>query len=185
MPKSVEWEHGPYLLKAEGSPGQILARAFPRSPVAAQRPVAECRGRSVEDAMASLIAQIDARHDHGVSGPADDVPVPPAGAYVDALRRVSLAEAELRLLRTHALAGDGGLSADALAQAGGHSAFEDILKTYERLGGAIGRALCVEDVVASRLSVILELPAEGAIKRDFVLTLHPELRQAVLDLTSA
>lgn len=86
----------------------------------------------------------------------------------------------LRLLRTHSRAGGRGLPADELAQFGRALGFGDVLQTYAQLGGEIGRALGIEDVVPSGLSVILEMPVGREIKEDFALALRAELREAVL-----
>lgn len=182
----VERAHGRYLLKSGLLKNVVVARDFPKPKSRLKELIADSSGKTIEDAIENLIAHLDARQEQRKSARRNhadlEFSVPLAEEYVEALRHVSPSGKTLALLFDHAAAGSHGLSAEVLAKSGEHSDLQELLKSYEQLGRSVTNALNIGTVVSSRLAVIVKISEEGEVKRTSVLTLHPELREAVFEV---
>lgn len=183
MEKPVQEQYGAHTIKAGAMHGKAVARAF----VTSGKPgvVAEAEGDTVDDAIAALKADLDAR-DAGVAAdrrhdPALDFDVPTEGEYAQALAVMKPHGAHWKILRAHALAGEKGLTVKALTFDAG---YHDQTATLQQMG-------IIADQIAGALGVPLPKtpPLSGADPAVSLIAtvpggaewvMHPELRAAVL-----
>ena len=152
-------------------------------------PIASAEGPTAEAAMANLKALLDTREADAKSARRYDeylkFHVPTEAEYFEAYDVLVLTDAELKMLRAHAQAGEQGLTAVQIARAGGYRN----RASAGALDGAVGRKfqtflgletprpeLREEDVATGVLATA------GAAREDgekFVWIMHPELRAAL------
>jgi hypothetical protein len=189
MDKPVELRHDRYTIKAAVLNGTATARAFVtggKHGVAAQT-----TADSVEDAIAALKTELDAREARERASrrhePALGFDVPTAWEYLLALQVVKPHDGHLKMLRAQALAGEKGLTARELAfDAGYHDAAAANLQ-YGLMGRDIAAAIACDlpgkgpqgdlDLATGVLAV------PGPVRPDgqWAWVMHPELRDAVAE----
>lgn len=185
-PRIVEREHGRYLIKAGILQDTFLARAFPKPPSRFRHLVAEASGASVDEAIDKLINKLNAqrieRRAQRRVDPGLPSGVPTSEEYTDALRRVSPSGKMLHMLHDHALSRRRGLPLPELLKSGDFQSQRDVLNAYGKLGLKIASEIEPDDMPKDGLPVVLTLGLDEERLNNEVVTLQPELQEAVLHL---
>jgi hypothetical protein len=189
MAKIQQLEHGKYLIKC-GKLGEVwTARAFPKPPSKTKGMVAEATGTSFDTAVDALQEKLKREHSERESRRRWDeeanfsVPLPEE--YTAAIRQTKLSDAQIAMLKAHALAGDEGLTSGELARAGGYPNYETANSIYGKCGRAIAEYMGIEPPLASKRAGDVATGAlawEGKPRTDtdhFVWIMYPELREAL------
>ena len=187
MAKIVEDEHGNYQIKAGKLGGVFVARAFPKPPAKTKGMIAEAAADSADAAIAALKTELDTREtvrraDRRFDEQAN-LSVPNEHEYLEALQQASLSNAQIAMLRAHAIAGEDGLTTGALARAADYKSLDTARTTYGKAGRALGEYLDIEVPKPSKVDGEgpIRVLAFGVAIDDgkVVWIMHPELRRAV------
>lgn len=183
--------YGGYLVKVGVLNGTWTARAFAEAAASRGGIVAETTGPTPDAAEATLCAELDRKRVEVVRARRIDgnFAVPTVEEYERALAsldRDGRLTAEHRLmLKTHAEAGDAGLSETDIASAAGYDRYNTANASYGRLGRMLGAAIGVTapDTEVRPAGVPTRILAEESATRDpkghFVWIMHRELRAAL------
>lgn len=179
--------HGRYLIKSGYLRDRWTARAFLAKVAKPGGIVAEKHDTSEAAAVAALTTHLDEmERERRLAGrmTTDGFRLPDEEAFVEALQSVTLADAQLRMLKAHAQAGDRGLTAEELAYAGGYADYSTANMIYGRAGRMVGNALGITAPPAETREGDVPtalLASEGPRRANghFVWVMHVELRRAV------
>lgn len=184
----VEEDYGKYQIKAGRLSGTYIARAFPKASAKAQGMIAEAKGDSEEAAIAALKALIEARdvertenrrwEEKSASQVANET------EFLEALRQASLSQAQVAMLKAHAIAAEDGLTFRQLANAAGYKNHDTAAKVLRKAGALIADYLRIEvsgDEAADGEGAVTVLAFGRAPEEDAptVWVMHEELRRAV------
>ena len=182
----TEHLHGRYLIKAGILHDAFVARAFPKPPSRFRHLVAEASGPSIQAAIDKLIVRLEALREERRANrrfdPRLPFGVPTSEEYADALRSLSPGVKLLGLLHDHASSRRRGLALRELAAFGDDRSVQVLLKAYAKLGVQIAGAIEPDDVPTSGLPVILSMQDETTVEPGDIVSLQPELQDAVLRL---
>lgn len=188
-PQIVEREYGRYLIKAGLLQNTVVARAFPKPPSKFRHLVAEETGENVEDAVARLIAKLEAlrseRRSLRRTDPAIASGVPTTEEYADALRSLSPGPKVLGVLHDHALARRLGMQLAELVKSAEFTSEKDLLSAYEKLGAEIARVIEPDENLDNCLPIILAMADDKGQIPEGAVSLQPELQDALLRLLGA
>ncbi len=189
MADIIQIEHGNYVIKAGSLGGTAVARAFPRPPSKNKGVIAEARGKNPQEAIETLKAQIDTaqteREETRRPDEATGLRVPLADEYAEALRQTHLSAAQAAMLKLHALAGDGGMTLPALADAAGYHSTQVGTSLYAKAARAVAGFLRVEIPSAvtgegeEPVAILARPEAPESAGAQPVWVMHPEVREAV------
>lgn len=184
----VEDGFGSYLIRAGRLNGNFVARAFPETGSRSQGLIAEASGTSEADAIEALkeilrirgAERTEARRWEGRS----DISIPSKEEFSEALGQMKLTDAQLAMLKAHAIAGDDGMSMAALTRAAGYKSEDTAVKALKRAGSHVADFLGVEtqtDAANDQKDAreILGYCIEGDAETASVWVMHDELRHAV------
>ena len=184
----VEDEFGNYKIRAGQLNGDFVARAFPKHSARSQGLIAEAKGTSEADAIEVLKSLLVERESNRTAArrweSRSDSSVPTPDEFLEALRQTSLSDAQRSILKAQAMAGEEGLVAGSIMNAGGYKSQDAAIKALAKAGvlmadfiglelsanGKDGQATAI-DVVGYRKSTEADTPLH--------LVLHKELREAV------
>lgn len=184
----IEDQFGNYRIRAGRLSGNFVARAFPKAGSNSQGLMAEAFGASEEEAIANLKQTLTAREARRSAArrwePKVGISVPTREEYAEALRQTNLTEAQLSMLKAHAIAGERGLTAVALMNAAGYQSKEKAAKLFEKVGAIVVDFLGLEvtpdkgegHTDAARALVYREISDKDARNAS---VMHEELRHAV------
>jgi hypothetical protein len=184
----VEDEFGNYKIRAGQLNGDFVARAFPKHSAKSQGLVAEAKGTSETDAIEVLKSMLSERESDRTAArrweERSDSSVATQEEFLEALRQTSLSASQHAILKAQALAGEDGLVAVAIMNAGGYKSQDAAIKSLAKAGvlmaDYIGLDLSAGDkdglntaigVVGYRKTAEVDVPLH--------LVLHKELREAV------
>ncbi|WP_420556977.1 hypothetical protein [Roseovarius sp.] len=184
----VEDAFGNYLIRAGRLNGDFIARAFPATGSRSQGLIAEASGTSEADAIEALKENLRARSANRTEArrwdERSDTSIPGKEEFIEALRQMKLTDAQLAMLRAHAVAGDDGMTLAALTRASGYKSEDTAMKALKRAGSLVGdflgldpRSDAANDPRDARevLGYLVEADTETAS----VWVMHTELRNAV------
>ena len=137
--------HGRYTIRAMRMGDTCKARAFLKDARQGSGDVGEADADSIDAAIKAVRNKLDERDRAMRQGRRRDdymkFDVPTADEYAIALRIVSLGEAQRRMLFAHAKAGDEGMNATELANAGGWPDFSSGNLHYGKAGRLMAESL--------------------------------------------
>lgn len=184
----VEDEFGNYKIRAGQLNGVFVARAFPKHSARSQGLMAQAKGTSEIDAIESLKSFLSERETNRTAGRRwevrSDSSVATQEEFLEALRQTNLSAAQQSMLKAHALAGEDGLVAVSIMNAGGYKSQNAAIKALAKAGilmaDFIGLDLSEGD--KNRLETALGvLGYRSTVETDVPLhlILHKELREAI------
>lgn len=183
----VEDEFGHYKIRAGQLNGVFLARAFPKQNSNGMRLAAEAKGSSETDAIEALKSLLTERETNRAAArrweARSDSAVATQEEFLEALRQTSLSPAQQSMLKSLALAGEDGLVAVSIMNAGGYKSQDAAIKALAKAGGLltvfIGANLSSDkDALDTSLSNLgYRVTAETDMPLHLIL--HEELREAV------
>lgn len=184
----VEDAFGNYLIRAGRLNGDFIARAFPATGSRSQGLIAEASGTSEADAIEALKENLRARSANRTQArrwdERSDTSIPGKEEFIEALRQMKLTDAQLAMLRAHAVAGDDGMTLAALTRASGYKSEDTAMKALKRAGSLVGdflglnpRSDAANEPRDARevLGYLVEADTETAS----IWVMHTELRNAV------
>ena len=184
----VEDEFGNYKIRAGQLNGEFVARAFPKHSAKSQGLMAEAKGTSETEAIEALKSLLSERETNRAAArrreAKSDLSVPTQEEFLEALRQTNLSVAQQSMLKAHALAGEDGLVAVSIMNAGGYKSQDAAIKALAKAGillaDYIGLVLPESD--KNRLEPALSVLGYQSIAETdgpLHLILHKELRDAV------
>ncbi len=184
----VEDEFGNYRIRAGQLNGEFVARAFPKHSAKSQGLMAEAKGTSETDAIDTLKSLLSERETNRTAArrweARSDSSVATQEEFLEALRQTNLSAAQQSMLKAHALAGEDGLVAVSIMNAGGYKSQDAAIKALAKAGilmaDFIGLDLSAGDIdgLDTALSVLGYRSAAGT-DIPLQIILHKELREAV------
>lgn len=184
----VEDEFGNYKIRAGQLNGEFVARAFPKHSTKSQGLMAESKGTSETDAIEALKSLLSGRETNRTAArrwaPRSDSSVPAREEFIEALRQTNLSAAQQSMLKALALAGEDGLVAVSIMNAGGYKSRDTAIKALAKAGILMADYIGLDlssgntDGLETGLGV---LGYRGTAETDLPLhlILHKELREAV------
>ena len=184
----VEDEFGNYKIRAGQLNGEFVARAFPKHSAKSQGLMAEAKGTSETDAIENLKSLLSERETNRSAArrweARSNSLVATQEEFLEALRQTDLSAAQQSMLKVHALAGEDGLVAVSIMNAGGYRSQDAAIKALAKAGiimaDFIGLDLPAGD--KNRLEMALRVLGYRSTADTDVslhLILHKELRDAV------
>lgn len=184
----VQDEFGNYKIRAGQLNGAFVARAFPKHSAKSQGLMAEAKGASVVDAIEALKVILSEREANRTAErrweARSDSSVPTQEEFLEALRQTNLSAAQQSMLKAHALAGDDGLVAVSIMNAGGYKSQDAAIKALAKVGilmaDFIGLDLSEGETKGQETALgVLGYRSTADIDVPLHLILHKELRDAV------
>lgn len=184
----VEDAFGNYLIRAGRLNGDFIARAFPAMGSKSQGLIAEATGTSEADAIETLKESLRIRSATRTQArrwdERSDTAIPSKAEFIEALRQMKMTDAQLAMLKAHAVAGENGMTLAALTRASGYKSQDTALKALKRAGSLVGDFLGVDiqpDAANDKKDAreVLGYPIEGDTDAASVWVMHDELRDAV------
>ena len=184
----VEDEFGNYKIRAGQLNGEFVARAFPKHSAKSQGLMAEAKGASETEAIESLKSMLSEREANRTAErrweARSDSSVPTPEEFLEALLQTNLSAAQQSMLKAHALAGEDGLVAVSIMNAGGYRSQDAAIKALAKAGillaDFIGLDLHEGDKNGLETALgILGYRSTADIDVPLHLILHKELRDAV------
>lgn len=184
----VEDAFGNYLIRAGRLNGDFIARAFPSTGSRSQGLIAEASGTSEADAIETLKESLRLRRAKRTEArrwdERSDTSIPSREEFVEALRQMKLTDAQLAMLKAHAVAGDDGMTLAALTRASGYKSEDTAMKALKRAGSLVGDFLGVEtrpDAAKDPKDAreVLGYCIKGDAETASVWVMHDEMRHAV------
>lgn len=184
----VEDEFGNYKIRAGQLNGEFVARAFPKHSAKSQGLMAETKGTSETDAIETLKSLLSERETTRTAArrweARSESSVATQEEFLEALRQTNLSAAQQSMLKAHALAGEDGLFAVSIMNAGGYKSQDAALKALAKAG------ILMADFIGLDLSAIeadgldtalnvLGYRTSSATDAPLQIILHKELRDAV------
>lgn len=184
----IQEEFGNYKIRAGQLNGVFVARAFPKHSAMSQGLMAEAKGTSETDAIEALKSLLSERETNRTAARRWEArsvsSVPTQEEFLEALRQTNLSASQRSILKAHALAGEDGLVAVSIMNAGGYKSQDAAIKALAKAGVLMADYIGLDlsagdkdgletaiDVVAYRKTAKTDLPLH--------LVLHKELREAV------
>lgn len=184
----LEDEYGNYKIRAGQLNGDFVARAFPKHSARSQGLMAEAKGASEAEAIEALKVLLSERGSNRTAArrweARSDSAVPTQEEFLEALRQTNLSAPQRSILKAHAVAGEDGLVAVAIMNAGGYKSRDAGIKALAKAGALLADFIGLDlsagdkneldtaiDVVSYRKSSDSDMPLH--------LVLHKELRDAV------
>lgn len=134
----VEDEFGNYKIRAGQLSGEFVARAFPKHSAKSQGLMAEAKGTSETEAIEKLKSLLSERETNRAAErrreAKSDFSVPTQEEFLEALRQTNLSAAQQSMLKAHALAGEDGLVAVSIMNAGGYKSQDAAIKALAKAG---------------------------------------------------
>ena len=184
----VEAEYGNYKIRAGQLNGEFVARAFPKHSAKSQGLLAEAKGASEIDAIETLKSVLSERETNRTAArrweARSDSSVATEEEVLEALRQTNLSAAQLSMLKALALAGEDGLVAGSIMNAGGYKSQDAAIKALAKAGILVADyiGLDLPEGDKSGLEAALGvLGYRGTAETDVPLhlVLHKEMREAV------
>ncbi len=190
----VSMEFDRYLIKAGWLNGRFMARAFPGQGSRTQGLIAEATGNTEEEAISHLKEKIEERNASRRTARrwdgAANAGIPRASEFVEALGHVKVTDAQAIMLRTLAAQGDIGMTRQALARAGGYKSADTATRNLRVLAVLIADYLSATsndtksgDSEPRNETMLVNVGLEFDDATQCILTMHPELRDAVAKLS--
>ena len=134
----VEDEFGNYKIRAGQLNGVFVARAFPKHSARSQGLMAEAKGASETDAIEALKSLLSEREEGRSAArrweARSDSSVPTQEEFIEALRQTNLSPSQRSMLKAEALAGEDGLVAVSIMNAGGYKSRDAAIKALSKAG---------------------------------------------------
>ena len=195
MPKPTNVVHGKYTIRAMQMKGEWQARAYLTDAKQGAGEVASASAGSEQEVIDSIRRSLDARDQEFASARRLDermgFHVPSQDEYSAALEVTSFSKPQVAMLKAHAAAGDDGMTATALAHAGGYPDHSTANAQYGNAGRRLSDALRVdpprsssrdEDLPTGLIGYwIAAKEYEDGMGR---WVMYPELRRALEELWS-
>ena len=184
----VEDEFGNYKIRAGQLNGNFVARAFPKHSAKSQGLMAEAKGESEADAIEALKVMLSEREANRTAErrweARSDSSVATQEEFLEALRQTNLSAAQQSMLKAHALAGEDGLVAVSIMNAGGYKSQDAAIKALAKAGilmaDFIGLELSEGETNGPETALcVLGYRSTADIDVPLHLILHKELRDAV------
>ena len=184
----LEDEFGNYKIRAGQLNGDFVARAFPKHSARSQGLMAEAKGASETDAIEALKSLLQERETNRTTArrreERSDSSVPTQEEFLEALRQTNLSASQRSILKAHALAGEDGLVAVSIMNAGGYKSQDAAIKALVKAGilmaDFIGLELSEGDKNGPETALgVLGYRSTTATDVPLHLILHKELREAV------
>jgi len=184
----VEDTFGNYKIRAGQLNGEFVARAFPKHSAKSQGLMAEAKGTSEADAIETLKSLLSERETNRTAArrweERSDFSVPTQEEFLEALRQTNLSASQQSMLKAHALAGEDGLVAVSIMNAGGYKSQDAAIKALAKAG------MLLADFIGLDLSEgenngpetalsVLGYRSTAGTGVPLHLILHEELREAV------
>lgn len=184
----VEDEFGNYKIRAGQLNGEFVARAFPKHSAKSQGLMAEAKGTSETDAIEILKSLLSERETNRTAARRWEArsgsSVATQEEFLEALRQTHLSAAQQSMLKAHALAGEDGLVAVSMMNAGGYKSQDAAIKALVKAGilmaDFIGLDLLEGDKIGPETALgVLGYRCTADTEVPLHLILHTELREAV------
>lgn len=184
----VEDEFGNYKIRAGQLNGVFVARAFPRHSAKSQGLMAEAKGKSEDDAIEALKTLLTEREAERTAArrweARSDTTVATQEEFFEALRQSNLSAAQRSMLKALALAGEDGLVAVSIMNAGGYKSQDAAIKALAKAGALIADFIGLEAPAADKAGsehaiAILGYRSSEDVEAPLHLIMHEELREAV------
>ena len=184
----VEDEFGNYKIRAGQLNGEFVARAFPKHSAKSQGLMAEAKGSSETEAIATLKSLLSERETNRTANrrweDRSGSSVPTQEEFLEALRQTDLSLAQQSMLKAHALAGEDGLVAVSIMNAGGYKSQDAAIKALAKAGILVADfiGLDLPEGDANGLETALSVfgyRSTAETDLPLHLILHKELREAV------
>lgn len=184
----VEDEFENYLIRAGRLSGNFIARAFPKANSKSQGLIAEASGTSEADAIEALKETLRTRGAQRTKARRRDersgASIPSKEEFVEALRQTRFTDAQMAMLKAHAISGEDGMTLAALTRAAGYKSPDTAMKALKRAGSLVGDYLGADTRSSDQSDQYDERDVLGyCIESDAdvspVWVMHEELRQAV------
>ena len=185
----VAEEFGNYSIRAGKLSGKFVARAFPKRVANKQGLIAEATGSSELEAIETLKALIEDRSVKRAEerrwDKAAEIAVPSDEEYAEALLLASFTQAQVAMLKSHAVAGADGLARVQLLNAAGYKSHDAASKALASAANLISDHLGAKgpsSVTSSKKGIapILAFEQSANDEGQEIWVMHEELRQAVL-----
>ena len=184
----LEAEYGNYKIRAGQLNGEFVARAFPKHSARSQGLMAEAKGTSETDAIETLKSLLSERETNRTAArrweARSESSVATREEFLEALRQTTLSAAQQSMLKALALAGEDGVVAVSIMNAGGYKSQEAAIKALAKAGILMADFIGLDlpegdkngleealDVLGYRSTADIDVPLH--------LILHKELRDAV------
>ncbi len=184
----VEDEFGNYKIRAGQLNGEFVARAFPKHSARSQGLMAEAKGASEIEAIEALKSMLSDREANRTAErrweARSESSVATQEEFLEALCQTTLSAAQQSMLKAHTLAGEDGLVAVSIMNAGGYKSQDAAIKALAKAGilmaDFIGLDLPEGDVNGLEPAIgVLGYRDAADIDVPLHLILHRELREAV------
>ena len=185
----VAEEFGNYSIRAGKLNGVIVARAFPRQAAKSQGLIAEATGNSEPEAIEALKELIQERNvQRAEERRWDEVAefaVPSNAEFIEALLQANFTQAQVAMLKSHAIAGADGLAKGKLLNAAGYKSHDAASKALASAANLVADYLGAEGSGASPrakagVAPILAFEQSTDDETREIWVMHDDLRQAVL-----
>lgn len=184
----LEDEFGNYKIRAGQLNGEFVARAFPKRTARSQGLMAEAKGTSETDAIETLKSMLSERESNRTAArrweARSESSVATQEEFLEALRQTTLSVAQQSMLKANTLAGEDGLVAGSIMNAGGYKSQDAAIKAFAKAGILLADFIGLDvtegdkDGLETALG-ILGYRGTADIDEPLHLTLHKELRDAV------
>lgn len=184
----IEDEFRNYKIRAGQLNGEFVARAFPKHSAKSQGLMAEAKGASETDAIEALKSLLSERETTRTAArrweERSESSVPTREEFLEALRQTNLSVAQQSMLKAHALAGEDGLVAVSIMNAGGYKSQDAAIKAFAKAGILMADFIGLDHSSGDKDGLETALGVLGyrsTSERDapLHLILHKELREAV------
>ena len=184
----VEDDFGNYKIRAGQLNGVFVARAFPKHSARNQGLIAEAKGSSETDAIASLKSLLSERETDRAANRRwegrSESSVATQEEFLEALRQANLSVTQQSMLKALALAGEDGLAAVSIMNAGGYKSQDAAIKALAKAGNLMADFIGLDFSAGDKNgldSALGVLGYRGTIDADAAphMVLHNELHDAV------
>jgi hypothetical protein len=184
----VEDEFGNYKIRAGQLNGVFVARAFPKHSARSQGLMAEAKGASETDAIEALKSMLSERESGRTAArrweARSDLSVPTQEEYLEALRQTNLSASQRSMLKAQAVAGEDGLVAVSIMNAGGYKSRDAAIKALAKAGALMAEFIGLDLSESDKDGLETAIGVVGYRKTSETdaplhLILHKELREAV------
>lgn len=184
----IEDEFGNYKIRAGRLNGEFVARAFPKQSAKNRVLIAEAKGTSEADAIEALKSMLSERQSNRTAARRwevrSDSSVATQEEFLEALRQTNLSAPQRSMLKAHSLAGEDGLVAVSIMNAGGYKSQDAAIKALAKAGILMADFIGMEVSENNKAGAELALGVLGYRKTaetdvPLHLVLHKELREAV------
>ena len=184
----IEDEFGNHKIRAGQLNGEFVARAFPKNGTKSQGLMAEAKGASEIDAIEALKSLLSERETNRKATrrweARSESSVPTQEEFLEALRQTNLSASQRSILKAHAQAGEDGLVAVSIMNAGGYRSQDAAIKALAKAGALMADFLGVDLSIGNGDGLETAIGFVGyrkTVETDVPLhlILHKELREAV------